>query len=71
MSLFEELLEDGHEDNKAIIKSFETKDTLSPQIFELKGKSYVLRDDIRTKLIEKQYTFQTLLMCNLAAPSYL
>ena len=52
MSLFEELLEDGQEDNKAIIKSFETKDTLSPQIFELKGKSYVLRDDIRTKLIE-------------------
>lgn len=52
MSLFEELLEDGQEDNKLIVKSFETKDTLSPQIFELQGKSYILRDDIRKKLIE-------------------
>ena len=47
MSLFEELIEDRGTDKK-IVKSFETKDSLSPQIFE-KNK---MRDDIRKRLIE-------------------
>ena len=51
MSLFEELIEDIKDDKK-IIKSFETKDTLSPQIFEPKGKGFIIRDDIRKKLLE-------------------
>ena len=46
MSLFEELIEDRGTDKK-IVKSFETKDSLSPQIFE-KNK---MRDDIRKRLI--------------------
>ena len=47
MSLFEELIEDRTGDEK-IIKSFETKDDLSPQIFE-DGK---MRDDIKKRLLE-------------------
>ena len=47
MSLFEELIEDRGTDEK-IVKSFETKDTLSPQIFEVNK----MRDDIKKRLIE-------------------
>lgn len=47
MSLFEELIEDREGDEK-IIKSFETKDELSPQIFE----DNKMRSDIKDKLLE-------------------
>lgn len=51
MSLFEELIEDKELDKK-IIKSFTSKDTLSDNIFELSGKTYTMRDDVRKRLIE-------------------
>lgn len=51
MSLFEELIEDEELDKK-IIKSFTSKDTLSDNIFELSGKTYTMRDDVRKRLIE-------------------
>ena len=47
MSLFEELIEDRSDDER-IIKSFETKDELSPQIFE----DNKMREEIRKKLLE-------------------
>ena len=51
MSLFEELIEDLESD-KEIVKSFESKEILSNQIFsEEKGK-YKMRDDIRKRLLE-------------------
>jgi len=51
MSLFEELIEDRDTDKK-IIKSFESKDSLSDNIFEKSGDNYVMRDDIQKKLLE-------------------
>jgi predicted nucleotidyltransferase len=51
MSLFEELIEDKKKD-KQIVKSFETKDTLSNQIFdEIKGH-FVMRSEIKKRLLE-------------------
>jgi hypothetical protein len=50
MSLFEELIEDL-EDDKKIIKSFKTKDNLTDQIFEFVDDRYVLRDDVRKRLL--------------------
>lgn len=57
MSLFEELIE-GKKKDKHIVKSFETKETLSDQIFEeeKKGK-FVMRDDIRKRLLEVSNDF--------------
>ena len=51
MSLFEELIEDRDEDEK-IVGSFKPKDSLSDQIFQVDGKSYSMRDDIRKRLVE-------------------
>lgn len=51
MSLFEELIEDRVGDEK-IIKSFESKETLSDNIFETSGKKIVMRDDIRKSLLK-------------------
>ena len=52
MSLFEELIE-GKKKDKQIVKSFETKETLSDQIFEEQKKGhFVMREDIRKKLLE-------------------
>jgi hypothetical protein len=51
MSLFEELIEDRDTDKK-IIKSFESKDSLSDNIFEKSDDDYVMRDDIQKKLLE-------------------
>jgi hypothetical protein len=51
MSLFEELIEDKELDKK-IIKSFKSKDSLSDNIFELSDKIYVMREDIRKRLID-------------------
>ena len=51
MSLFEELIE-GKKKDKQIVKSFETKETLSNQIFdEVKGH-FVMREEIKKRLIE-------------------
>jgi len=50
MSLFEELIEDSEEDKK-ILKSFKTKDTLSDNIFEMSDKEYLMRTEIRKKLL--------------------
>jgi hypothetical protein len=51
MSLFEELIEDKDVDKK-IIKSFETKDSLSDNIFDVSDKKFVMRDDIRKSLLK-------------------
>ena len=51
MSLFEELIE-GKKKDKQIVKSFETKETLSDQIFEEKKGHFVMRDEIKKRLIE-------------------
>jgi hypothetical protein len=51
MSLFEELIEDRGEDEK-IVGSFKPKDSLSNQIFEVNGKSFSMRDEIRKRLLE-------------------
>ena len=51
MSLFEELIEDKENDKK-IIKSFESKDSLSENIWELDGKKYAMRDDVRKALLK-------------------
>jgi predicted nucleotidyltransferase len=51
MSLFEELIEDRDEDKK-IIKSFNTKDSLCDQIFEQSGKKFTMRDEIKSRLLE-------------------
>lgn len=51
MSLFEELIEDRQEDEK-IVKSFKTKDSLSPEIFKRDGESFVMHDDVRKQLLK-------------------
>ena len=51
MSLFEELIEVKKKD-KQIVKSFETKDILSDQIFEESKGHYVMRDEIKKRLLE-------------------
>jgi predicted nucleotidyltransferase len=51
MSLFEELIEDKKKD-KQIVKSFETKETLSNQIFGEEKGHFVMRDEIRKRLLE-------------------
>jgi predicted nucleotidyltransferase len=51
MSLFEELIE-GKKKDKQIVKSFETKETLSNQIFEEKKDHFVMRDEIKKRLLE-------------------
>ena len=51
MSLFEELIE-GKKKDKQIVKSFETKETLSNQIFEEKKGHFVMRDEIKKRLLE-------------------
>jgi len=44
------LSEDKKEDKK-IVKSFKTKDSLSQEIFERDGESFIMRDDVRKKLL--------------------
>ena len=51
MSLFEELIE-GKKKDKQIVKSFETKETLSDQIFEERKGHFVMRDEIKKRLLE-------------------
>jgi predicted nucleotidyltransferase len=56
MSLFEELIE-GKKKDKQIVKSFETKETLSDQIFEEKKGHFVMRGEIKKRLIEVSNDF--------------
>lgn len=56
MSLFEELIEDKSE-NKKIVKTLKPKSQLSPDIFEKKGSYYVMKPDVRKKLIEVSNDF--------------
>lgn len=51
MSLFEELIEDRDEDEK-IVRSFRTKENLCPKIFEKSNGDFVIKSDIRKKLLE-------------------
>lgn len=50
-SLFEELIEDKDLDRK-IIKSFRSKDTLCINIFNKRNEGYLMRDDVRKRLLE-------------------
>jgi len=56
MSLFEELIEDKEFDNK-IVKSFRSKSTLCPVVFDKINKSYVMRDEIKKTLIDVSNSF--------------
>ena len=51
MSLFEELIEDRNTDEK-IVKSFQTKESLSDQIFEGSDGDFSMREDIRKRLLD-------------------
>jgi predicted nucleotidyltransferase len=51
MSLFEDLIEDRDEDEK-IIKSFESKDELSNNIFEKIEDNFKMRNDVRKSLLK-------------------
>jgi hypothetical protein len=50
-SLVDELFEDSELDQK-IVKSFYSKESLSPNIFEEDNGSFSMKDNIRTKLLE-------------------
>lgn len=56
MSLFEELIEDKSE-NKKIVKTLKPKNQLSPDIFDKKGTYYVMKSDVRKKLINAANDF--------------
>jgi predicted nucleotidyltransferase len=56
MSLFEELIE-GKKKDKQIVKSFETKETLSNQIFDEVKSHFVMRDEIKKRLLEVSNDF--------------
>jgi hypothetical protein len=51
MSLIKELIEDMKKD-KEIMKSFVPKDSLSEDIFDKDGDSYVIKEEIREKLLQ-------------------
>jgi hypothetical protein len=51
MNILKELIEDIDNDKK-ILKSFELKNSLSTDIFEKKNESYILKEDIREKLLK-------------------
>jgi hypothetical protein len=51
MSLFEELVEYTGEDEK-IVKSFETKDNLSKEIFNQTKEGFKMKEDVRKRLLE-------------------
>lgn len=56
MTLFEELIEDRQEDEK-IVKSFKSKDSLSPDIFKSDGESFIMHDDVRKTLLKVSDNF--------------
>ena len=51
MSLFEELVEYTKDDEK-IVKSFETKDTLSNEIFDESKDGFKMKEGVRSRLLE-------------------
>jgi hypothetical protein len=51
MSLIDELLEISPED-KDIVKSFQTKETLSDAIFKKENDEYIMHQDVRKKLLD-------------------
>lgn len=51
MTLFEELIEYTKEDEK-IVKSFETKDSLSNEIFDESKEGFKMKEDVRKRLLE-------------------
>jgi len=51
MSIISELIEDMKKD-KEIMKSFVPKDSLSKEIFDKDGDSYVIKEEIREKLLQ-------------------
>lgn len=56
MSLFEELIEDKNEDKK-IVNSLKPKSELSSDIFDKDGTYYVMKADVRKKLMEVSNDF--------------
>ena len=64
MSLFEELIEDLEQDKK-IVKSFRSKDSLPETIFDKKNQTYVLKDEIREKMLEVSNDFLNFIEINL------
>jgi predicted nucleotidyltransferase len=63
MSLFEELIEDLEQDKK-IVKSFRSKDSLPETIFDKKNQTYVLKDEIREKMLEVSNDFLNFIEIN-------
>jgi predicted nucleotidyltransferase len=51
MSLFEELIEYSKED-EGIVKSFQTRETLCLDVFDKTGDSYLIKKEIRNKLLD-------------------
>lgn len=51
MSLFEELVEYTKDDER-IVKSFETKDSLSNEIFDESKEGFKMKEDVRKRLLE-------------------
>jgi hypothetical protein len=51
MSLFEELVEYTKDDQR-IVKSFETKDSLSSEIFDKSKDGFKMKEDVRKRLLE-------------------
>lgn len=51
MSLFEELVEYTKDDER-IVKSFETKDSLSNEIFDESKDGFKMKEDVRNRLLE-------------------
>lgn len=48
-------------DTSEIIKSFESQDNLNPKIWEKEGKSYMMRPEVRDKLLETANLFMDFL----------
>jgi hypothetical protein len=63
MSLFEELIEDLEQDKK-IIKSFRSKNSLPETIFDKKNQTYILKDEIREKMLEVSNDFLNFIEIN-------
>lgn len=60
MNLIDELIEDMEKDNE-IIKSFVPKNTLSKDIFDRDGITYLLKEEIREKLLQNTNEFLSFL----------
>lgn len=63
MSLNKEVIEDKEQDKK-IVKSFRSKNSLPETIFNKKDETYVLKDEIREKLLEISNDFLNFIEIN-------